>query len=96
MARYIDAVQCADVISEKLNIPLGDLVDVFAGIPTSDVVEVKRGEWLEVDSDVGWELVRCSLCGKEQSLFQDEEKPLYCSHCGSKMSVNYKSSKNER
>lgn len=42
VARYIDAVQCADVISEKLNIPLGDLVDVFAEIPTADVVEVKK------------------------------------------------------
>lgn len=42
MARYIDAVICADTISEKLNIPLGDLVDVFAEVPTSDVVEVVR------------------------------------------------------
>ena len=42
MARYIDAVECADAISEKLNIPLGDLVDVFAEIPTADVEEVVR------------------------------------------------------
>lgn len=41
MARHIDAVDCADKISEKFNIPLGDLVDVFAEIPTADVVEVK-------------------------------------------------------
>jgi predicted hydrocarbon binding protein len=47
MARYIDAVQCADIISEKLNIPLGDLVDVFAEIPTADVVEVKDCEKCE-------------------------------------------------
>lgn len=26
MARYIEAVKAAEVISEKLNIPLGDLV----------------------------------------------------------------------
>lgn len=38
MARYIDAVSAAEIISEKLNIPLGDLVDVFAEIPTAEVV----------------------------------------------------------
>lgn len=42
MARYIDAVKSAEIISEKLNIPLGDLVDIFAEIPTADVVEVVR------------------------------------------------------
>lgn len=42
MARYIDAVKSADIISERLNIPLGDLVDIFADIPTADVVEVVR------------------------------------------------------
>ena len=38
MERYIDAVAAAEIISEKLNIPLGDLVDVFAEIPTAEVV----------------------------------------------------------
>ena len=42
MARHIDAVKTADIISEKLNIPLGDLVDVFAEIPTADVVVAVR------------------------------------------------------
>ena len=45
-ARYIDAVICADIISQKLNIPLDDLVDIFAEVPTADVVEVKHGEWM--------------------------------------------------
>lgn len=40
MAKYIDAVTAAEKISESLNIPLGDLVDIFAEIPTADVVEV--------------------------------------------------------
>lgn len=44
MARYIKAVDCADVIRERFNIPLTDLVDVFAEIPTADVVEVVRCE----------------------------------------------------
>ena len=42
MARYIDAVDCAEIISKECNIPLGDLVDVFAKVPTADVVEVVR------------------------------------------------------
>ena len=37
MARYIKAVECADIISERFNISLDDLVDVFAEIPTADV-----------------------------------------------------------
>jgi hypothetical protein len=36
MARLIEAVKCAEIISEKFNIPLADLVDVFAEIPTAD------------------------------------------------------------
>ena len=47
MARYVKAVECAEKISEKLNIPLGDLVDVFAEIPTADVVSKKEVERLE-------------------------------------------------
>ena len=42
MARLVEAVKCAEIISEKFNIPLADLVDVFAEIPTADVVEVVR------------------------------------------------------
>ena len=40
MGKLIEAVECAEIISEKFNIPLADLVDVFAEIPTADVVEV--------------------------------------------------------
>ena len=38
MARYIEAVKCAEIISEQMGIPLGDLVDVFSDIPSADVV----------------------------------------------------------
>ena len=52
MARYIKAVECAEIISKKLNIPLGDLVDIFAEIPTADVVpksEVAREIFEQVE-----------------------------------------------
>lgn len=42
MARYIKDCECAKVISEKFNIPLGDVIDVVYDISTADVVEVVR------------------------------------------------------
>lgn len=42
MSKYIDAVIAAEKISEKHNIPLSELVDTFAEIPATDVVEVVR------------------------------------------------------
>ena len=53
--------------------------------PAADVEEVKHGYWYEIDSDVGWELVGCSVCRKEYSLCEGEDKPNYCPHCGAKM-----------
>lgn len=44
MARYIEAVKAADIISKKLNIPLVDLVDVFSEIPTAEAEEKKDCE----------------------------------------------------
>lgn len=40
MAKYVSAVECAEKISEKFGIHLGDLVDVFAEIPAADVVPI--------------------------------------------------------
>lgn len=37
MARYIDVVKCAEIISDKFNIPLIDLVDVLVEMTTADV-----------------------------------------------------------
>ena len=42
MTRYIAAVESAEIISKELDIPLGDLVDIFAEIPTADVAEVVK------------------------------------------------------
>lgn len=40
--RLIEAVKCAEIISEKFNIPLADLVDVFAEIPTANKEDCAR------------------------------------------------------
>lgn len=78
MGKLIEAVKCAEVISEKFNIPLADLVDVFAEIPTAEVVEVKRGKWLNIIFTQRYE---CSLCGNEIYFGKDK----FCSECGAKM-----------
>lgn len=74
----IEAVKCAEIISEKFNIPLADLVDIFAEIPAADVVEVKRGKWLNIIFTQRYE---CSLCGNEIYFGKDK----FCSECGAKM-----------
>lgn len=80
MSRYIDEVIAAEKISEKHNIPLSELVDTFAEIPSSDVVEVKRAEW-KVDETHDYEPY-CSLCGHEPIA---GEKYNYCPDCGADM-----------
>lgn len=78
MARLVETVKCAEIISEKLNIPLADLVDVFAEIPTAEVVKVKRGKWLNI---IFTQRYICSLCGNEIYFGKDK----FCSECGAKM-----------
>jgi hypothetical protein len=90
MARYIDA--------DKIDFsPLKDDFDrarakvIIMGQPTADVVEVKHGEW--VDNGIQDSMLsECSLCGFPCGAYTFN----YCPNCGAKMSVNYKSSKNER
>ena len=36
--RYIEAEQAAEIIADRLGIHLSDLVDIFADIPSADVV----------------------------------------------------------
>ena len=42
--KYIDAATAAEIISNKLNIPLSDLCDIFVEIPSEDVQPVKHGK----------------------------------------------------
>jgi hypothetical protein len=48
--RLIDAVTTAELIEKKFNIPLAELVDVFAEIPTIDIkTEVAREIFAEIE-----------------------------------------------
>jgi hypothetical protein len=90
MARLVEAVKCAEVISEKFNIPLADLVDVFAEIPTADVKEVQHGYW-KIEDDISnkhTQMLVCSVCGRKVFNVVNPSKAIeyrpYC-HCGSRM-----------
>jgi hypothetical protein len=99
--KYVKAIDCADKISEVFGIPLHDLVDVFAEIPSADVAEVKHGEWVwvvethgdpmyGVDEDFGYQCSECHMWADEWGVESDiyEEPPTrlhYCPNCGAKM-----------
>ncbi len=51
----------------------------------ADYAEVKHGYWFEVDSDVGWSVDGCSVCGEQHCFYEEENKANYCPHCGAKM-----------
>ena len=94
MARYID-VDKLDFSPLKNDFDRARANIIVMGVPTADVEEVKHGKWLKIVKDIGKGRTlthyKCSLCGVYVS-----DKVNYCYHCGAKMSVNYKSSKNER
>lgn len=90
--KYIDAATAAEKISDKLNIPLSDLCDIFAEIPSEDVQPVKHGRWIfqNRNDEDGRHIYHCSECNLETKVFpcnlvawQMHEK--YCARCGTQM-----------
>ena len=71
-----------------------DIYNVINSAPTADVVEVRRGKWIETQEPLGWcdvDCAECSVCheswiiDKDSSI--DDYKCMwhYCPHCGAKM-----------
>ncbi len=79
MARPIDAVKTAEIISEHLGISLADLCDVFAAIPTEDVMPIVHGKW-DICSNGYYPY--CSICRCEP---EGKKLTKYCPNCGAKM-----------
>lgn len=77
MPKYIEVVTAAEIVSKKHNIPLADLVDTFAEIPSADVASVVHGHW-KINCDGYYPY--CSEC-----LYEPEELSNYCPNCGAKM-----------
>ena len=62
--------------------------------PTADMVEVRRGKWIETQEPLGWcdvDCAECSVC--HESWIIDEDSSIdeyeciwhYCPNCGAKM-----------
>lgn len=86
MSRYIDAdkIEYEDMLRprgdgnyEECQIAYRDHID---DIPTADVRENVRGEWIKKEGSL-WTLATCSVCGK---LSVDGDKP-FCPNCGAEM-----------
>lgn len=81
MPRYIDAVTAAEIIADKTGMPITELVDVFAGIPTADVAPVVHGEWVE-----GVDGMTCPNCFAYWNYCDNDcERFDCCPSCGAKM-----------
>ena len=87
MAEYIER----ETLIEKLNeapayFDSGDIrygIDIATSMvieqPTADVVEVKHGEWICLEQEIG--LYECSLCNHKML----RSKSNFCPNCGAKM-----------
>lgn len=97
MSRYIDADDFWKIAKQKAypkninesfrKISLLGIIEILTTIPTADVKEVVRGEWVHLGNDE-W---CCNQCGfviyTENSLehpLQDCKK-YFCEHCGANM-----------
>ena len=71
-----------------------DIYNVIKSAPTADVVEVRRGKWVETQEPLGWcdvDCAECSVC--HESWIIDEDSSIddyeymwhYCPNCGAKM-----------
>lgn len=83
--KYINAATAAEIISDKLNIPLNDLCDIVAEITSEDVQPVKHGRWI----NKGY-YATCTLCGSSSGTQYDGVEPIpnstsYCPNCGARM-----------
>ena len=88
---YIDKTKLTEMITFRAKV-LVDGKEAFYYIanwidklPDADVREVKHGEWIRVDGDVGYEVYKCSLCGEQITVDDEEELPNFCPNCGADM-----------
>lgn len=79
--KCINAATAAEIISQYTGIPLHQLVDIMAEVPSEDVEHVRHGYWEQGDIyDMG---DVCSLCQYDSNREPCTYK--YCPNCGAKM-----------
>ena len=80
MARCVNLLTAAKIISEYTNIPLHELVDIMTEVPSEDVAPVRHGHW-----NIGYFHDRvCSRCLHPDNDLNDYAHG-YCPNCGAKM-----------
>ena len=57
----------------------------LGGIPAADVVEVRHGRWMDVESDDGCIVWHCSVCSYPVKTIGGYPIYHYCPNCGSRM-----------
>ena len=63
--------------NKYIDIGLGIALRTVKRLPAADVVEVKRGYWIEVTKNMSW---KCSECGELSCC-----NPNFCHNCGADM-----------
>lgn len=97
---YIERKPLLKFIEDGLNNPdkskaFGhDAIEIMTEVqyaPAADVVEVKHGRWIAVDSEIPCDEWDCSACGQRRTFLYemdaDDMKEYYqhCPNCGAKM-----------
>ena len=78
MARYIDGTALLNKYNCG-NMTANEMYQALVDAPTADVEEVKHGEWICLEAEIGFYC--CSLC--EHKILR--AKCNYCPNCGAKM-----------
>ena len=88
MSRYIDADKILyKDLSEGRGVCWVTFMEWIKEMPTADVRENVRGEWIRRDSRyVGWISFDCSVCGETLELDRETSNDFkYCPFCGAEM-----------
>lgn len=95
MAKYINAAEAAEKVATAYKIPMGDLVDVFAGIPAADVAPVIHSYWESYScsrfigtdewGEPKWRDGRFYICHNYKCRRKTVVKSNFCPNCGARM-----------
>lgn len=91
MAEYINKRDALKImrdawdICENGDFAISEAINCVESLPAADVVERKKGKWLEHDTDKTF--AKCSECGCYWELAIVKECNMdFCPHCGAEMS----------
>lgn len=89
---YIDEIRKDTVIVRNDGGYFGTVLSEVTGELPSAQPERKKGHWIEVDDHYNRISGRCSACGWESHLYEDDVVGMnFCPNCGAKMEVNNES-----